>query len=126
MVWKAVQDDGFLLKLLAGVLLLLATVFFFGLFLGRRCVAYTPEVVSEDQDTVSFTKSTKAQPVPGMGILLMNFWLVVLETAAAVSSTTETMESYLAQKVMLVRYTVTELSLLCGQTKLSPGRAIRR
>ena len=56
-----------MLKLFAGLLMFLA-VFFFGLFLGERCVAHTSEVVCKDQDDVSLIKSIKAQPVTGVGI----------------------------------------------------------
>ena len=114
--WSELQDYDFMLMLLAGLLVLLVTVFFFffGLFLGKRRVACTHEVVSEDQDNVSLSKSTKAQPVPGVGILSENDRLLVLETAGAVSSTTEKIERYLAQKGVLLRYTVTSVeTLLC-------------
>ena len=70
--------------------------------------------LSAHLDNVSQAKGTKAQPVPGLGTLAHNDRLVVVETAGAVSSTTETMERYLAQKGMLLRYTLTDWSLLCG------------
>ena len=99
-----------MLKLLAELLVPLATVFFsINLLLGRRCVAHTP----------------KAQPVSGVGILSENDRPVVLETAGAVSGTTETMEMYLAQKGMLLRYSVTDLALICVRTNLSLGRTTK-
>ena len=73
---------------------------------------------------MSLTKGTKAEPVQGGKILSVNGRLVVLETAALVK-TTEMMERYLPRNCMLLSYTVTDLSLLCGRIKLSPGRATK-
>ena len=115
MAWKEAPDYDYMLKLHAGVLVLLATVLFFGLYLGGALRA-APEVASEDQDNVSLINRTKAQPVPGVGDPSENG-----EAAGAVSSTTETTERYIAQKGMLLRYTVTDLSLLFGRTELSLG-----
>ena len=64
----------------------------------------------------------------------MNMWVgilseidmpIALETTGTVSNTTETMERYLAQKGMLLRYAVTDLTLLCGRLNLLPGRATK-
>ena len=81
MTWKVVQDDDIMLELFAGLLVLSAAVFFFGLLFGRRCVDFTSEVVSKDQDHVSLIKSTEEQRVPGVGIVSENDGRVVLETA---------------------------------------------
>ena len=97
------KDDDFTLKFLAGLLALLATVFFFGLCLGKRCAAYTPDAVSEGQDSVSLTKSVEAPPVSGVPILFGNDRPVVLETAGAVTTLTETMARFLAQTSLLLR-----------------------
>ena len=95
MAWEVVQDDDFMLKLCTEWLVLLATVFFsIGLLLERRCVACSPKVVSMDQDIVALIKSTKAQPVSGLGILSENDMPVVLQTAGAVNSARKTMERY--------------------------------
>ena len=115
-----------MLKLLARLLVPLATVFFsIGLLMCRRCVAYTSKAVSKDQDNVALIKSTKAQPGSGVGILSENDGPVVLETACAVSSAPETVERYLAQKGMLDRYSVTGLASLCVRSNRSPGRAMK-
>ena len=59
-----------------------------------------------------------------VGILSENDMTIALETTGTVSNTTETMERYLAQKGMLLRYAVTDLTLLCVQLNL-PGRATK-
>ena len=61
LLWHGrMPHDDLMLELLAGLLVLLATVFSFGLFLGKRCVAWSAEVVSEDQDNLFLTKGTEA------------------------------------------------------------------
>ena len=64
--------------------------------------------------------------------LVLNAWVlhekekpIAFETTGMVDSNTERLETYLAEKGLLLRFSVSELALLFGRLKLIPWRTTR-